>query len=478
MVAGSLSLSAWLIASWPTLYWFDGYNRLAYREDLVVWRWLPLLQGVIVLASKPAPGPELVRGVLALLATAAIVGGHALCATLFDRRTGVLAALWIACNALFVVFAIVPYQEALFASLLLVALALAHRPAPAHGPAPLPVRGRLVLLALLANLICLTRYEGWLVPLAAAGEALLRAWRRRGAARALGAAFVTFLAFGGVLIVAWLAWADIEVTQHELSIAERLHPGAQLRLLRALAGELWREGGPVICLLGPLGLLHALRDRSARTTHLRVAAFFAPYAALIFLTDPLGAQRRAFLFMLLLVIGAAHGGAAAARALALRLRSPAPRVQAPLGLALLALAVAASGVRRGIERVGYHSTRSHDNVRVQRAAAWLRPQLGARDLLIACSELERRVAATHAWIPVERVRNGAREPDLTVERLGELVDDAGSVHLLLTAELKAGLALALPGLVEDAPAAGLVLERVPPDLLPTGAAEVWTARAR
>lgn len=155
-----------LILAHPGVYGGDATARLARSDELVLAYQLPLPQLVVVLARALAPDPLWTR--LAFAGIGALVAplvARALAPELGARAAwfgGALAAL----HPLLLYYSLVPYQESLLLSLLLLAGAALRQRRDAAA-------------SLFLGLACLSRYEAWIA------AALLVVARRRRPLRAL-----------------------------------------------------------------------------------------------------------------------------------------------------------------------------------------------------------------------------------------------------------------------------------------------------
>ncbi len=157
---------AWLIFRFPNNYAFDGWQRWAGRDHLLVQDWLPATQAVIYATAKLGGGVRVTRLVLAFL-TALGVGAGTFTAGAIAGRPAAWVFACLAGFGPFLMWSGLLYQEGLFSAVFFAALALALR--GGIGLSAVRQRGRPAQLLLAADvlfgLLCLVRYEGWPVAL-------------------------------------------------------------------------------------------------------------------------------------------------------------------------------------------------------------------------------------------------------------------------------------------------------------------------
>jgi len=192
--AASFTFGAILVHLHPALYWADGYGRTVGRDHILLDRWLPLLQVVVYGTGKLTRNVETLRLVLAFIGAFTVASAVALGASLARYSVGVVFALLLATNLLFVALSIVPYQEVLFAGLLFAALSLHTSPAGTRSP---------WLAAAAFNLACLTRYEGWVLVLVLGLDDFVEVARHDGLARGLRSSLGLTVRYG-LAAVGWL----------------------------------------------------------------------------------------------------------------------------------------------------------------------------------------------------------------------------------------------------------------------------------
>jgi hypothetical protein len=157
-----------LIATYPTMYSMDAYQRWGGRAHLLVQDWLPATQSIVWLTNLMGGGQISVRVAVSIVAAIALAAGG-LCA----RRMGGPAAGWaflpVTVFGPSLTWTSVPYQEGTFMLFLFGGMALALT-ARAAGPAATPRQW--MWADLIFGGLALVRYEGWPVTI------LYILWRR------------------------------------------------------------------------------------------------------------------------------------------------------------------------------------------------------------------------------------------------------------------------------------------------------------
>ncbi len=452
--AGSLAFDASLVHAHPELYWADGYSRALAHDQILIDRWLPLLQLVVHAVGEVTASLVALRLVLAALAALAVVAAAALGTSLARATAGACFAVLLATNLLFVGLSIVPYQEVLFAGLVFAGLVL--HPAAATG-------GRVWPAALAFNLACLTRYEGWVLVLCLAVSELAGETARRGLAR--GVRHAALLAFRyGFSAAAWLAGLA------SLGDAGRLWttPSSVREPLLARFTEYvrqcdWQLGGRVIVASALLGLVVSLA-RADRRRHLVIVAFVVASVGYVLSGGPYspGNLRRTFLPVVFALLYAAIGlDFLVERAVALSGIGRAAAVRSAI-LAVVVCLLAASSARRAAAFVAASSDEFHAPYLV---GTWLHglsddERKRAHVALLGSKDTDWIVVALHAGLP-----------GTSVVDAGETLA-AGTTHVVR---------IARPGQRLSAAAASLVTQledgTVPAREDRAGAAVIWTLAA-
>lgn len=191
-----------LARNYPVLYWGDAHVRLALHDKILLGHWLPLFQILLSMITALTNDLLVVRGFLALIACSALACFYYLAKTVFTPATGIVAMMILATNSIFVALAIVPYTESLFIGLTLLAFLLLHPSASTR---------QLVLGAIVLNLACLTRYEGWLLSLVLIVESAALSWKARKVSGFAKAAIASSIAPLGWLIFIMIQPGDLGI---------------------------------------------------------------------------------------------------------------------------------------------------------------------------------------------------------------------------------------------------------------------------
>ena len=303
-IALLICLAAWafyleLIRNYPVVYWYDPYVRFAFRDQIIVGRWLPLTQTLIFVASKITDDLLVARSFLAMAGVYAAASMYRLAGRLFSPEAGLIAAAFFATNAMLVALAIVAYPDISFIGLLVLALALL---ADSAGPP------RLLLGGLALNLACLTRYEGWLMALMFMAEMMILSLRTKDWKQIVAQWIKTPLFFGAAAIL-WTSLGFAMLEPRETQALDRLH----LEHWRAFGDQFiellrWQVGDGVL-LFGLIGWMAAWFGRSRRRIHLYILLFIALDVLLIgFLQPwPFGNLRQTFVVIAFATLYAAYG---------------------------------------------------------------------------------------------------------------------------------------------------------------------------
>lgn len=236
----SLSWRGCILVLWPTAYAFDGYQRWAGRDHILVQDWLPATQSVIWLVASLGGGiregriaMSLVGAVAAALGTllvqqlAAPAGERAARVAGWAFVVGALFGPWGSWGTVF-------YQESTFIGVLFGALYLASS-------------GRLVAADLVIGLLGLVRYEGWPCVL------LYMGWRRewRSTVATWGIAVWIGIRLAGIegYHASPVNFADWEGLSDRFSWKTYRHD------LEMLIYRLANSGGMTWVILGTIGLL-------------------------------------------------------------------------------------------------------------------------------------------------------------------------------------------------------------------------------
>lgn len=220
-----------ILYQWPTAYSFDGYQRWAGRDHVLVQDWLPATQSIIWAVAQLGGGIHAGRIVMSMVAALAAVMGGVLAQHFARQRWGEHGAA-VAGWAMAVAGVFGPwgswgtvfYQESTFLLVLFSGLALA-------------LKGHLRAADLVVGLLGLVRYEGWPCIL------LYIAWRRQiGAGVALWG-IATWLAIRGLGIEGYHAspvnFADWEGLGERFDWKAYRHDLGNLLYRVAMSGSLF-----------------------------------------------------------------------------------------------------------------------------------------------------------------------------------------------------------------------------------------------
>ncbi len=220
----TLALDYWIIQQFPVVYWNDAFIRLAMRDELLVGRWLPLLQLAILVTSIASRSLAIVRIALSLFAVMAVWAMHRFAGRLFDPVTGLVAASLLASQTMFIALSTVPYQEVLFIALILLAFSKPDDRQPKKPPwqAVIPI-----------GLAGVTRYEAWLFVPVFLMRFFPRHRRQQGSrvqAMDAGAAAIVLAIFP----LLWIMIGPFDVGETELEVVARILDGDTGVFLREL----------------------------------------------------------------------------------------------------------------------------------------------------------------------------------------------------------------------------------------------------
>jgi putative Ca2+/H+ antiporter (TMEM165/GDT1 family) len=110
----TLAWRAYLIDSFPSIYWWDAFTRIWERDTLFVRHWLPLPQLPLYALSSVTEDLSTVRLAYASLGTLACVFMGACLARLSSHRVGIAFAALASLTPAYVQYTITPYQEGIF----------------------------------------------------------------------------------------------------------------------------------------------------------------------------------------------------------------------------------------------------------------------------------------------------------------------------------------------------------------------------
>jgi hypothetical protein len=407
LALGSLALALALVRAHPTMYWYDSYVRVAFRDQLVIGRWLPTLQLVVYAVGKVTHSVPALRLVLAAIGALTVVAGCSFAARLFNRTTGVVFAALLATNPLFVAISIVPYQEVLFIGLVFAGLSFHHASA-ARRLGWLPAAAAL-------NLACLTRYEAWIVVALLCAGTVVRHAAEGQLARGLGTGALMAARYGGMAAIGWLVLAPPALFGHREPVGDLgALFGAQLEQLR------WQLGIRWLLPLSVAGAVLAFARRDRRLAMVGILGFTAAVVLVAAIGGPYtaGNLRQTFIPMIV-VLGCAAFALERGVAFVVERLVRLPYARAAAGrLAIVATAVftaiiaiaAASDAARFVAQ----SSDEFDFRAPAAIGAWFRtiPPDAQRQTRIIVASDERIflfVLAAHADIPLDRVQSAAAD---------------------------------------------------------------------
>lgn len=260
IAAATFALGLYLIWRYPVVYWNDAYTRLAYRDQVLVGRWLPAMQMLVFLTGKLPAGLVVLRVLLAGIAAGAVLAIYRYTAGVFDPPTGLLAAALLGTHTLFIALTTVPYREVLIAALCFLVLPLLDR---ASEP-----RRRATAYSLVV-LLNLTRYDAWLfVPIFVLLEAC-RGYETGGWKAAIHTGMPAALIMGAVP-VGWTLFGPIVVLEHETGVLERILNGEVRVVLAGMLDHDWWRTRWDLLVFGAAGAAAALADPNKRRHPLRL----------------------------------------------------------------------------------------------------------------------------------------------------------------------------------------------------------------
>ncbi len=416
LALGSLAFAIALVRAHPAMYWYDPYGRVAFRDQIVLGRWLPMLQLVVYAVGKVTHSVPALRLVLAAIGALTVAAAYSFAARLFNRTTGVVFAALLATNPLFVAISIVPYQEVLFIGLIFAGLSFHHARDERHASDARRF-GWLPAAAAL-NLACLTRYEAWIVvALLCAGTVVRHAAEGR-TARGLGIGALMAARYGGLAAIGWLVLAPT-------GLFGRPEPFGDLGAL--LGGQLvqlgWQLGIPWLLPLSVAGAVLAFARRERRLAMVAILGFTVAVVLVAVIGGPYSAGnlRQTFIPVIVILGYAAfaleRGVAFVVDRLVRLVRLPPERAAAGrLAMVATALftAIIAIGAASHAARFVAQASDEFD-FRVPAAiGAWFRtiPPDARRQTRVIVTSDERVfsiVLAVHADIPLERVQSAAAD---------------------------------------------------------------------
>lgn len=477
----------WLIRSYPVLYWYDSYMRLALHDRILVGHWLPMIQIVIFVAAKITNDLNVIRSTLALLAIGALAGAYRLATRLFEPMSGWIAATWLATNLMFVALALVPYAEVMFVGFVLLALSFLDAPESSR---------HYYLGVLMVNLACLTRYEGWLLAVvligdSAAGPLWARNWRTAAvrfmkATLLYGIAPLGWIIFGRPVgepremlsrLNAIFAFETGVFTQPlEVQILSRLNGRYLLDFAAQYFDLLKWQARLEIVLLGLAGLFGACMFSARRATHLRILAFLCLDFLLIGLFQPweFGNLRQTFVVLVFLTLYAAFGLEQLIKSLVRWLAALAKSAVAPTwrewAMAVVALPLAAFSARSAADFVAGASHESDFQIPAQ-AGDWLRSHASKDAIVLALTDHASQPysLAVYSQLPLDRLLDDDRYDRQAIQAR---LNTARTAYVIELEKSRAGLSPSELRILSD-----LESGRIPAQKFIVGPTRAWIVPA-
>lgn len=214
---------------------FDGFQRWAGRDHLLVQGWLPATQSLLVAVDNLGGGLLAARLLLGVVGAAAIACG----ARVAGALGGPVAAWFFLPIGLFgplLAWSTVPYQEGTYLLCAFGGLALALAP----GEAP---RWRLLAADLLFGATALVRYEAWPLIL------VWLAWRRQPAALWSLWAMLLWLVVQAAFAPARYAASPVDYDDWE-GLGARLSASGLIASVEKLGAQGWQTGGWLLVAAG------------------------------------------------------------------------------------------------------------------------------------------------------------------------------------------------------------------------------------
>lgn len=438
----SFTLYLCLIKSYPAVYWYDAHIRLALRDQIFVGRWLPLTQTLIFTASSITSHLLVVRSFLAMAAVVALASMYRLAAKLFSPATGLMATALLAVNLMFAALATVAYPDVLFVGLLMLALALLADPGPPR---------RWTLTALVINLACLTRYEGWMLAALLIAEATGKSLRSQHGTYIVRATLKATLLFGSSAIL-WSLLGPAALETNETRALERASVqhwyayGAQFFAL------LRQQARPEILGLGLIGGWLAWRSNHPRRIHRLILVFVILDVAVIGLLQPwpFGNLRQTFVTLVFVILYAAYGMVRLIRVVCERLAALVPSPSsvslgrwATTGAALLFASTSIPSATKFVAG----AAREPDFYVPAQIGEWLRGRLTEDDSVWALSDslFQPYALATYAHLPFDDVLDDR----LAIETIRSRLSSSRLAYIVELYESREGLSVVEQRLLND-----------------------------
>ncbi len=298
LAAVSLAVSSWIIFTYPFVWWVDPIFRLGMNDHIFISRWLPGLQSLIFVVFKMGGGVVAVRAVLAIISAATILAISLFVSRMFSRLTGVIAALFLSSNLMFLALSTVPYQEILFVFALFTGLYF-------YGKSGTKNK---VLAVIAINLAVATRYEGWLIVGILVIEELVIGFKETGLRHGVRQALRTGILMGG-LIPIWLILGKIQLFPEQTGSLAAGGIDFVLSVFVDHVGLLFWQLRLVVFLLSIMGWLFILAKKENLRIHTRNFSIILVSFVILIIFNPYSAYnlRQALLALFLLIPYAAFG---------------------------------------------------------------------------------------------------------------------------------------------------------------------------
>lgn len=278
----------YVIERFPVFAGIDSYIRFSERDSVRVLGWLPGLQTFLVAAATVTTDVPTIRGCLAAFGSIMVAMGFLLTSRLYSRVAGLVFAALIATMPTLMVLATVPYQEVFFLMWIFLALFLMRRMDELDGSDPQRERKLWWATAVVLNVACLTRFEGWLMVSLVSLGVFTRAFTARGLREAVVRGGRTFVAYGGVVICLWLLFLGRTMIYPGQRTTLAAGPGA---LLHSTVDYflLMVEGlGLPLFLLACAGIVRCILSPRGARTHWTILGFLCLSVTMVIAVEPYG----------------------------------------------------------------------------------------------------------------------------------------------------------------------------------------------
>ena len=134
LILFSLTLRCVLLVVFPVPYGNDGFGRIFFSDQLFLSHWLPLTQLIVQLGARLSDGILPIRLLFAVCGSLAAFGFYLYLRLFLDRGLAFLGGLLFSVNPLYLMLALMPYQDVLFLGLFYASLAVLLGDAPPCVP--------------------------------------------------------------------------------------------------------------------------------------------------------------------------------------------------------------------------------------------------------------------------------------------------------------------------------------------------------